>query len=98
MHRRAASLDGGVAIDTYLHVVGGNRLKLQVTRRKICDYLRLRSDCAAWSDADEVISVDAIERGPISANLRLNALLIQSQDLCNSILISSRVLSLCEHD
>jgi hypothetical protein len=51
-------------------------LKSQITRREICDDLRLGSDHTARTYADKIISVDAIERRRISTDLRLNALLI----------------------
>src|SRR5215471_11343415 len=76
-HRREAGLDGGVVVDAHLNLVGGDRLKLQLTRREIRNHLRLGSHRAARSDADEIIGVDAVEGRRIRPDLRLNAFMVQ---------------------
>src|SRR6185369_18030450 len=76
-HRRKASLHRRVFVDAHLNLVGGDRLKFQITRREIRNHLRLSSHCAAWSYADKIISVDAVKGHRISTDLRLNAFIIQ---------------------
>jgi len=73
-------------------------LKFQITRREICNNLRLGSHCAAWSNANEIISIDAVERRRITTNLGLNAFTIDlSYDLVDATLWgSSRTLFLPE--
>src|SRR2546429_1271261 len=77
IHCREAGLHSRVSIDAHLNVIGGDRLKFQVTRREIQNHLRLGSHCATWPYAYEISSVDAIKGRRISMNLCLNAFVIQ---------------------
>src|SRR5436190_9290919 len=79
-HCREAGLHSRVSIDAHLNVIGGDRLKFQITRREIQNHLRLGSHCATWPYAYEISSVDAIKGRRISMNLCLNAFVIQFPD------------------
>src|SRR5437868_15447844 len=79
-HCREASLHSRVSIHAHLNVIGGDRLKFQITRREIQNHLRLGSHCATWPYAYEISSVDAIKGRRISMNLYLNAFVIQFPD------------------
>jgi hypothetical protein len=82
-----------------VNIVGGDRLKFQITRREICNNLRLGSHCAAWPYTNEIISVDAVKRRSISTNLCLNAFMIDlSYDLVDTLWSSSRTPFLPEAD
>src|SRR6187397_638032 len=61
-HCGEASLHRRVFVHSHLHLVGGDRLKFQIMRSEICKHLRFRSYCTAWAYADEIVSVDAVER------------------------------------
>src|SRR5205807_4576665 len=76
-HCREARLHSRVSIDAHLNVIGGDRLKFQITRREIQNHLRLGSHCATWPYPYEISSVDAIKRRRISMNLCLDAFVIQ---------------------
>src|SRR5438067_125372 len=76
-HCREAGLHSRVSIDAHLNVIGGDRLKFQITRREIYNHLRLGSHCATWPYAYEINSVDAIKGRRVSMNLCLNAFVIQ---------------------
>src|SRR5436190_2265200 len=76
-HCREAGLHSRVSIDAHLNVIGGDRLKFQITRREIQNHLRLGSHCATWPYAYEISSIDAIKGRRISMNLCLNAFVIQ---------------------
>src|SRR5205807_10579003 len=94
-HRREPSLHRRVFVDAHLNLVGGDRLKLQITRREIRNHLWLGSHCAAWAYTDKIIRVDAIKGHPISADPRLNAFIIQlSYRLLDASLISACALLL----
>src|SRR5205807_1851063 len=79
-HCREARLHSRVSIDAHLNVIGGDRLKFQITRREIQNHLRFGSHCATWPYAYEISSIDAIKRRRISMNLCLNAFVIEFLD------------------
>src|SRR5207248_7787864 len=81
-----------VFVEAHLNLVGGDRLKFQITRREIRNHLWLGSHCAAWSYADKIIRVDAIKGHRISTDLRLNAFVIQ---LSYRLLDASSLISAC---
>src|ERR1044071_2490951 len=89
-HGRAARLHRRVSIDAPAHVLGGDGLKSQTPRRKICNHLRLCSHGATWADANKILSIEAIEGRGISTNLRLNAFLIQLPQGRDGIALDSR--------
>src|SRR5205814_2583950 len=60
-HCRDAGLHSGVSIDAHLNLVGGDRLKFQITGCEIQNHLRLGSHRATWPYAQEISSVDAIK-------------------------------------
>src|SRR5213079_2592556 len=91
-HCCAASLHSRVSIDAHLNVIGGDRLKFQITRREIRNHLRLGSHCAAWPYADKIISVDTVKGHRISTDLRLNAFIIQ---LPYGLLDAASLISVC---
>jgi len=59
-----------------LNIVGGDRLKPQVTRREICKNLRFGSHCTTWPYAKKIIGIDVVKRRSISTKLCLNTLVI----------------------
>jgi hypothetical protein len=75
-HSRSARLDDRVSVDANANLVGRNRLKVQIMGSEICKHLRFRSYGTAWPYADEIVSVDTVERLRISVDLRLNSFLI----------------------
>jgi len=95
---RSARLNGRVSVNANANLVGRNRLKAQIVRREICKHLRFCSHGTAWSYADEIVSVDTVERRRISVDLRLNPFLIQSSDALHDPFCfgSSRALCLSE--
>jgi len=73
---RSARLDDRVSVDANANLVGRNRLKAQIMWSEICKHLRFGSHGTAWPYADEIVSVDTVERRSISVDLRLNPFLI----------------------
>jgi len=55
-------------------------LKSQITRREICNHLRLSPHRPAWPYPDKIVGVDAVKRRRIRVDLRLNAFAIQFPD------------------
>jgi hypothetical protein len=95
---RSARLNGRVSVNANANLVGRNRLKAQIMRSEVCEHLRFCSHGTARSYADEIVSVNTVERRRISVDLRLNPFLIQSSDAFHDPVCfgSSRALCLSE--